>query len=202
MYYLLFIILSTLSVLGVRAELPPWVYDQWKAFAQEVLVLDLNNVLARSEETDNGMPPCITSFEVNATVAAVTRTTAGLREGDSVSFGTYIRNCIADPILCCPPGPSSPILLESGECILAYLNQTTEASAPHNFALGAGGQSFDRLAECPDLQMGSFAPENETVVPDNGNSMPGGGTSGAFDSFVRNIFIDTVFILVFCSMWI
>ena len=140
-----FFALSFVTVLlfTVRAELPPWVYEEMKRNAQEVLVLHVDTVAAwpPCDESEPWCDPCEEYFDVDATVKGVNRTWADFHEGDTVSFETYVRSWTDE---CFLPGPSSPIELTPRDCILAYMNHI-KGEEPNVLALGAGGQSFEPL---------------------------------------------------------
>jgi len=120
-------ITALFSIVGVSlhlvsAELPPWVYADWKASAQKKLVLHVDNVTTTSEtEIGTSQDNCTLVtlyYEVEATVTRVQRSTDLLGTGDVVSF-EYERNGNDGDCLP-PPGASQPMSLETEDCVLAY----------------------------------------------------------------------------------
>jgi len=143
MYSFFALSIVTVLLLIVHAELPPWVYEEMKRNAQEVLVLHVDAVVAwpPCDESESLCDPCEEYFDVSATVKGVNRTLADFHEGDAVSFETYVRSSTEE---CWLVGPSSPIELTPRDCILAYMNHT-KGEKPNVLTLGAGGQSFEPL---------------------------------------------------------
>jgi hypothetical protein len=110
----------TFAIILVRAELPPWVYDELKATTEEVLPGSSERV--DTVELRNISSLCEIHFTVSATVIDVDRTAAGFEEGDVVVFWTWVREDDWDE--CRYPGPPRPPSFQPGWCGLAYLNST------------------------------------------------------------------------------
>lgn len=104
-----------------RAELPPYVYAEWKEKSPEVLTIQAQEV------TNNG-----DAITVSAKVTAVERSGSGLKPGDAIriSYHSIKQNM---------PGPSEAAILEKGKRYRAYLSKN---ETDGDYGLAAKGHSF------------------------------------------------------------
>ncbi len=127
----LFFLLS-ISVVDLRAELPPWVYKERQDKAPEALVIKVRTV--KTHETKE---PTVTRTEITieAEVEKVERSASKLSPGAMIKI-VYRRSEYSQPRV----GPSEIPILKEGQVCPAYLAREGDAYSP-----AAGGFSFETV---------------------------------------------------------
>jgi hypothetical protein len=145
----------------VSSELPPGAYEQLKAKADDVLLLEMTDVTSLGVEV-NG---CTEEFRVQATINQVERTLLGYTPGKVIDFASNVIK-YGNPECAGFAGPRSPPLLQAGCTSSVYLNQPMGADDTDSMvlSLAAYGESFENL-DCSQLKTA-------------GNSSKGGGSKG------------------------
>jgi hypothetical protein len=132
--YIILMILSN----GVYSELPPWVYEEWRRTAQEVLFVQATGVASLGVRT---VRECREEedFLVTALVLMVNKTSTMIDQDDNIEFYTYDVYFNSAPECEGWVGPSWPVSVDVGWCGTVYLNLTNSST----FSLAAGGKSLE-----------------------------------------------------------
>ncbi len=104
-----------------HAELPPAVYEDWKRKSPEALTIQALEVKIEGA-----------AITVSAKVAAVDRSSSGLKSGDTLQI-------LYHSVKQTQPGPSEAIILEKGKSYRAYLSKNENDGS---YGLAAQGHSF------------------------------------------------------------
>lgn len=128
------LLLLAASITIGRAELPPYVYEEWQQKATESLVIKVRSVKTR--ETDAPDRKRIDVL-VRAGVERVVRSGAGVRAGDVIRI-SYVHVVHKEPMA----GPSQVPILRKGEKYPAYLLRDKRGK---DYVPAAGGYSFQEL---------------------------------------------------------
>jgi hypothetical protein len=133
-------ILLTILSNDVYSELPPWVYEEWKTAAQEVLSVQATEVESLGIRTVN---ECMEEeeFLVTALVLTVIKTSAMIDQGGTIEFKTYDVDFDPAPECVGWSGPSWPQSVDVGWCGTVYLNLTNSST----LSLAAGGESLETM---------------------------------------------------------
>ena len=121
------IILILLAISTLFAELPPQVYDKWRASAEEVLDIKVLNL--KLDIKDN-----IEQIYAKAEVLKAIRSKNNLKKG-SVIYIRYSKNHKIDPFIV---GPSIALTLKENKRYRAYLDKAKDG----NYTTAVGGKSF------------------------------------------------------------
>lgn len=125
---------------NVCAELPPWVYEEWRATSQEVLFVQATKVESLGMRT---VQECLEEedFLVTALVLMVIKTSTMINQDDIIKFETYER--YIDPGSECEywVGPSWPQSVDVGWCGTVYLNLSDSST----LSIAAGGKSLETM---------------------------------------------------------
>lgn len=124
----LFLIATTL---GVRGELPPWVYKDLQDKSPEALIIKVESV--KISTTDEPTFKSL-SIAVKARVETVIRSASSLKPGDIISIN-YVRLDHKQSM----PGPSEPDVLQQGRTYSAFLTKTEKNGT---YTTAAKGYSF------------------------------------------------------------
>ena len=119
-------------VFPVQAELPPFVYEQMKRDASDVVVVQILQA-PKAGNAEQGKRQRIV-YEAN--VLRVTRSKSRLKAGDAIVIQSHYYRFGPGEV-----GPSNPRRLKKNDIVLAYLGKGNKAG---EFRIAAGGHSFEQ----------------------------------------------------------
>jgi hypothetical protein len=115
-----------------KAELPPGAYNELRAGAEEVLIIEVS-------ESVTTLPPVgsPTTITLTAVVKFAEKSATKLKAGDTITVEYGIPGAGA-------VGPVPPVMLKKGDIRVAYLNFDGKAT---KYAIAAHGLSFSAVIE-------------------------------------------------------
>jgi len=123
-----YLLILTFIFTNLIAELPPKVYQEWKANANEVLEIKVLDVKTKTKNN-------LKHIYVTAKVFKIFRSKSHLKRGSIIKI-YYTKRAKKSPLIL---GPSEPITLKKEHIYKAYLKKDKS----NTYTIVAGGESFE-----------------------------------------------------------
>ncbi len=137
-----------------HAELPPFVYDEMKRDAEEVVVVQI----LKAPKADAKLIGKRQQLIYEAKVLRITRSKSRLRPSATITIqSSYYRFGSGEV------GPSNPRRLKKNDVVTAYLNKSKKAG---EFQIAAGGHSFEK----PPAEVGEKKTDVEKPLTKEGST--------------------------------